>query len=193
MDGERGMGGVYNPPNLNLYAYTHNNPVNLVDPDGNSRRPPNRIGNSPSSNSIVHSARVQGIQNRIRRYDPNYTYSNVSPINGPRYTHRDVTFIERDLKRYQREIGNRISYNLNPGGLNTINYYRNSLNIGRTKNIAYANVRIGGARGTYVAASGEHQHPGTIPNPVNRRFGTFPTNPNSKNTRRFDSEVKLLE
>ncbi|WP_227429529.1 RHS repeat-associated core domain-containing protein [Psychrobacter sp. I-STPA6b] len=34
LDGERGMGGVYNPPNLNLYAYTHNNPVNLVDPDG---------------------------------------------------------------------------------------------------------------------------------------------------------------
>ncbi|WP_227431263.1 RHS repeat-associated core domain-containing protein [Psychrobacter sp. I-STPA6b] len=29
-----GMGGVYNPPNLNLYAYSHNNPVNLVDPDG---------------------------------------------------------------------------------------------------------------------------------------------------------------
>ncbi|WP_227429532.1 RHS repeat-associated core domain-containing protein [Psychrobacter sp. I-STPA6b] len=29
-----GMGGVYNPPNLNLYAYSHNNPVNVVDLDG---------------------------------------------------------------------------------------------------------------------------------------------------------------
>ena len=28
------MGGDYNPPNLNYYAYTHNNLVNLVDPDG---------------------------------------------------------------------------------------------------------------------------------------------------------------
>ena len=27
-------GGVYNPTNLGLYAYTRNNPVNLVDPDG---------------------------------------------------------------------------------------------------------------------------------------------------------------
>jgi len=26
--------GVYNPRNLHLYTYTHNNPVNLVDPDG---------------------------------------------------------------------------------------------------------------------------------------------------------------
>ncbi|WP_230660363.1 RHS repeat domain-containing protein [Psychrobacter sp. I-STPA10] len=33
LDGERGMGGVYNPPNLNLSAYTHNNPVNLIVPE----------------------------------------------------------------------------------------------------------------------------------------------------------------
>ena len=34
LDGERGMGGVYNSPNLNLYGYTGNNPINLVDLDG---------------------------------------------------------------------------------------------------------------------------------------------------------------
>lgn len=28
-------GGVFNPRNLNLFTYTYNNPVNLVDPDGN--------------------------------------------------------------------------------------------------------------------------------------------------------------
>jgi hypothetical protein len=29
-----GMGGVFNTVNLHVYAYTHNNPVNLTDPDG---------------------------------------------------------------------------------------------------------------------------------------------------------------
>lgn len=31
-----GMGGALNPPNLGLYAYAHNNPMKLVDPDGNA-------------------------------------------------------------------------------------------------------------------------------------------------------------
>jgi hypothetical protein len=30
------MGGVFNSPNLNLYAYSHLNPVVLTDPDGKS-------------------------------------------------------------------------------------------------------------------------------------------------------------
>ena len=29
-------GGVYNPKNLSLFSYTYNNPVNLMDPDGES-------------------------------------------------------------------------------------------------------------------------------------------------------------
>jgi RHS repeat-associated protein len=31
-----GMGGVYNPPNLGLYSYSHSNPLKLQDRDGNS-------------------------------------------------------------------------------------------------------------------------------------------------------------
>ncbi|MDY6930105.1 MAG: RHS repeat-associated core domain-containing protein, partial [Pseudomonadota bacterium] len=34
-DNLAGMGGVYNSLNLALYAYSHLNPVNLLDPDGN--------------------------------------------------------------------------------------------------------------------------------------------------------------
>jgi len=34
MSGETN-GGAFNPRNLSLFAYTYNNPVNLVDPDGN--------------------------------------------------------------------------------------------------------------------------------------------------------------
>ena len=31
-----GMGGIYRPVNLGMYAYAHNNPVKLTDPDGNA-------------------------------------------------------------------------------------------------------------------------------------------------------------
>ena len=31
-------GGVFNPKNLSLFTYTYNNPVNFVDPDGNSAK-----------------------------------------------------------------------------------------------------------------------------------------------------------
>ena len=34
MNGGGNSKGVYNPSNLMLFSYTHNNPVNLVDPDG---------------------------------------------------------------------------------------------------------------------------------------------------------------
>lgn len=36
LDGRRGFGGVLNPLNLNLYAYSHLSPVVLSDPDGKS-------------------------------------------------------------------------------------------------------------------------------------------------------------
>lgn len=37
MDGKPN-GGVFNPKNLGLYSYTANNPINLVDPDGESSK-----------------------------------------------------------------------------------------------------------------------------------------------------------
>jgi RHS repeat-associated protein len=36
LDGERGMGGIFEVKNLSLYAYAHLNPVLYKDPDGNS-------------------------------------------------------------------------------------------------------------------------------------------------------------
>jgi RHS repeat-associated protein len=36
LDSDRGLGGIYNPTNLALYAYAHHNPVKLNDPDGNA-------------------------------------------------------------------------------------------------------------------------------------------------------------
>jgi RHS repeat-associated protein len=34
LDGQRGLGGVFNPINLGLYTYTHRNPALYTDPDG---------------------------------------------------------------------------------------------------------------------------------------------------------------
>jgi hypothetical protein len=34
------MGGIFNPNNLDLYAYAHQNPLKLSDPDGNKVMPP---------------------------------------------------------------------------------------------------------------------------------------------------------
>jgi RHS repeat-associated protein len=36
LDGERGIGGVFNPRNLGMYGYAGSNPIILVDPDGNA-------------------------------------------------------------------------------------------------------------------------------------------------------------
>jgi RHS repeat-associated protein len=34
--GKRGMGGIFNPLNLGLYTYVHQNPVKFTDPDGHA-------------------------------------------------------------------------------------------------------------------------------------------------------------
>ena len=43
-----GMGGVFNSGNLNLFAYTHLNPVKLVDPDGKSTWPTDSLRAHPT-------------------------------------------------------------------------------------------------------------------------------------------------
>ena len=40
LNGESGMGGVFNPRNLNTYHYAGHNPIRLLDPDGRSTDPP---------------------------------------------------------------------------------------------------------------------------------------------------------
>ena len=36
LDSNAGMGGIYNSKNLALYSYGHQNPVTMIDPDGNA-------------------------------------------------------------------------------------------------------------------------------------------------------------
>ena len=46
-------GGVFNPQNLGLFTYTHNNPVNLVDPDGNN---PKLLGDFALNLAIAYAS-----------------------------------------------------------------------------------------------------------------------------------------
>jgi RHS repeat-associated protein len=36
LEGKGGMGGVFNPSNFGMYSYSHLNPINFIDPDGNA-------------------------------------------------------------------------------------------------------------------------------------------------------------
>jgi hypothetical protein len=56
------MGGIFNPVNLNAYQYVFNNPVVLVDPDGNA---PNQDGTTNPSHLLdeVKKYEAQGLSN----------------------------------------------------------------------------------------------------------------------------------
>jgi hypothetical protein len=67
---------------------------------------------------------------------------------------------------------------------------RNSLKIGKGRNIAYTEGSISGKAFSEVGVSGKALRNGTVGNPVNRLFSTSNVGGFS---RAFDSEVKLLE
>ena len=49
-----GMGGAFNPQNLNLYEYTLNNPIRIVDPDGNTSSTGEMYRNDPRGNILSY-------------------------------------------------------------------------------------------------------------------------------------------
>lgn len=48
-----GMGGVFASPNLNLYAYSHQNPVKFSDPDGNMAQCAAGLATGPAAPVVV--------------------------------------------------------------------------------------------------------------------------------------------
>ena len=84
--GGKTNGGVFNPKNTSLYSYTYNNPVNLVDPDGNNPGPVYIKGplakiDLQSGNSIVDNT-VLGAVNTLFNFSNSIVNSGLNALAG---------------------------------------------------------------------------------------------------------------
>ncbi len=60
-----GMGGVFNSSNLNLFAYTHQNPVKYIDPDGSYSKIHTKKNNPHKKGSLNYNAWMRGAEQTI--------------------------------------------------------------------------------------------------------------------------------
>ena len=67
--------------------------------------------------------------------------------------------------------------------------YRERFNVGKRRNVAFADYNVVGKKGTLVGVSGEAEREGTVPVPTSPEFPTLIVG----HTREFDSEKKILE
>jgi len=82
---------------LNTYAYVENDPINSIDENGLNRRVMN-----PSNGSSTINFQAASLINQIRRYDPSFTYSTVSPTYSPaRYNRTDINALNKRLNEVQ--------------------------------------------------------------------------------------------
>ena len=79
---------------LNTYAYVENDPINSTDENGLNRRVMN-----PSNGSSTINFQAASLINQIRRYDPSFSYSTVSPNYSPaRYNRNDINILNQQLR-----------------------------------------------------------------------------------------------
>lgn len=78
----------------------------------------------------------------------------------------------------------------NLDGLDKICDLRLEHGVSNNRNIAYAEVNVPGKKSDLVAISGKHSPPGTVEQPLERKFVT---KPKGKMPTKDDSEVKILE
>ncbi len=170
-----GIGGVYTGQNLNLYAYTHQNPVRYTDPDGQQIR--------PNFDCQLYGLFCFGPEGGGR-------LGGGAPIG------RDGRPIKRpsDIER-QRAADKFIKLYVGitkKDGLKRTNAARKKYNVKEgTRNVAVADVEITGReKKSVVAISGQKSPDGTVPSPKKR---LFKTKDSGAMTRKYDTEVKILE
>jgi len=88
-------GGVFNPKNLNMFGYTYNNPVNLVDPDGEAPRT-----NASSPSQTLMNQNATNMIRWIREKEPSFgMLKNINAQGKVRYNKNDISYLQTKLRK----------------------------------------------------------------------------------------------